>query len=322
MNVTIVMYHYVRPLKSSKHPTLKALDLPLFQEQIAYIKKHYTVISGYELIHAVTHGEKLPPKALLLTFDDGYSDHFAYAFPILQKEKLTGCFFPPARSILDRKVLDANKIHFVLAAQPDTADIIQHINQELDTNREKYGLQPFETYWDKLTTSNRFDTSDVIYIKRMLQHELPEELRNTITDNLFKRFVQVHESAFADELYMDLEQVTHLQANDMYVGSHGSNHYWLNTIPPDAQRTEIEQSLDFLRRIGSDTDNWIMSHPYGGYNDSLLSILKQYSCAVGLTTEVDIANLSLHDPLTLPRLDTNDLPKDAYATPNGWTRRS
>ena len=210
MHVTVVMYHYVRPLTSSKYPTLKALDLPLFQEQIGYIKKQYTVISGYELIHAVTLGEKLPPKALLLTFDDGYTDHFRYAFPILQKEKLTGCFFPPAKSILERKALDANKIHFFLASQPDTAEIIQHINQELDTNREKYGLQHFDYYWDKLTTSNRFDSADVIYIKRILQHELPEELRNTITDQLFRRFVPEHESDFANELYMDLEQVAYL----------------------------------------------------------------------------------------------------------------
>jgi len=62
-----------------------------------------------------------------------------------------------------------------------------------------------------------------------------------------------------------------------------------------------------------------MCYPYGAYNHSLLNLLKDRGCVVGLTTHVGIADLKQDVPLTLPRLDTNDLPKNSNASPNEWT---
>lgn len=39
-----------------------------------------------------------------------------------------------------------------------------------------------------------------------------------------------------------------------------------------------------------------------------------------LTTKVDIANLQVDNPLTLPRLDTNDIPKSKNVKHNKWTQ--
>ena len=108
------MYHYVRDMKHSRYPEIKGLDIDLFKEQIAYIKKHYNVISAYDLMDIIESDSGLPPKALLLTFDDAYIDHFTQVFPILDEQKLSGLFFPPAKSVLENQVLDVNKIHFIL----------------------------------------------------------------------------------------------------------------------------------------------------------------------------------------------------------------
>jgi len=51
-----------------------------------------------------------------------------------------------------------------------------------------------------------------------------------------------------------------------------------------------------------------MCYPYGGFNDSLLQILRDRRCPVGFTAEARIADLDVDDRLTLPRLDANDLP--------------
>ena len=47
----------------------------------------------------------------------------------------------------------------------------------------------------------------------------------------------------------------------------------------------------------------------GGYS-SLIEIIRQRGCKFALTTEVDVANLSKENAFILPRLDTNDFPKD------------
>ena len=36
----IVMYHYVRPIKNSKYPNIKGLELHGFQRQIEFFKKN------------------------------------------------------------------------------------------------------------------------------------------------------------------------------------------------------------------------------------------------------------------------------------------
>ena len=87
-NLTVVMYHYVRDLKHSRYPAIKGLDVNLFKEQLSFLKKHYNFVTVEEVIAASKGEGKLPTHAVLLTFDDAYSDHFNYVFPILKNE---GC---------------------------------------------------------------------------------------------------------------------------------------------------------------------------------------------------------------------------------------
>ncbi|MNZ98859.1 hypothetical protein D3C78_1181630 [compost metagenome] len=51
-----------------------------------------------------------------------------------------------------------------------------------------------------------------------------------------------------------------------------------------------------------------MCYPYGGYNESLIDILKSRRCAMGLTTNVGIASLHKESAYQLERLDAVDLP--------------
>ena len=52
-----------------------------------------------------------------------------------------------------------------------------------------------------------------------------------------------------------------------------------------------------------------MCYPYGAYNDKTISILRELGAVVGVTTEVRAASIERDNPLTLPRLDTNDFPQ-------------
>jgi peptidoglycan/xylan/chitin deacetylase (PgdA/CDA1 family) len=312
------MYHYVRDLKYSRYPDIKGLDISLFYEQIKYLKKHYQFITMEMLMDSIENNKSLPNKSILLTFDDAYSEHFNYVFPFLDKHKIQGSFFPPVKAITENKVLDVNKIHFILASENNKSKIISEIQNELDKFRKDYKLESFSFYFDKLAQTTRFDSADVIFIKRLLQVELEESLRKTITNNLFERIVGIDENSFSRELYMNTEQIQCLNRNGMYIGSHGYDHYWLGSLEQEKQKIEIEKALDFLKIIGSDTKNWAMCYPYGNYNETTLKLLKEYDCKLALTTEVNIADIQKYNKYTLPRLDTNDLPKDIEASTNDW----
>jgi len=317
------MYHYVRDLRRSRYPDIKALETDYFRAQIAYIKKYYNVISGEELLTVIECCEfdALPPRPLLLTFDDGYIDHYMNVFPILSREKLPGCFFPVAKCTLENRVLDVNKIHFILASVSDKNIIIEDIFRLIDNNGKLFQTKNRDDYWDRLAINGRYDSKEIIFIKHLLQRELPEELRLIIVNYLFNKYVTSDEESFARELYMNESQIISMRENGMCIGSHGYSHCWLNAVDPRVRDSEIETAVQFLKRIGVRTDRWIMCYPHGGYDESLLLVLRNHGCKIGLTTNVGIVDLQRDNYLTLPRLNTNDLPKQIDALPNEWTRQ-
>lgn len=324
--VTIVMYHYVRDLAHSRFPQIKGLDLAAFREQLAYIRRYYHVVSAESLMAAVRsarQGESwdLPRNAALLSFDDGYTDHFRSVFPILDEEGIPGCFFPPVQAVAERKVLDVNKIHFLLASGADIRSLLTDVLRRVDARREELGIEAEEVLRARWCRPSRFDSAEVIFLKRLLQTVLPPRLRSEILGTLFAAHVTADEGAFAEELYMSWDELRCLVRHGMYVGSHGFSHVRLGWLSEEEQEIELDRSLRFLRDLGIDIGSWIMCYPYGDSNGSLLQLLRRRGCAVGLTTEPGLASAD-RDPLLLPRLDTNDLPTRAGAGPCDWTLRA
>jgi peptidoglycan/xylan/chitin deacetylase (PgdA/CDA1 family) len=308
MALSIVMYHYVRDLARTRYPAIKGRDLTAFRGQLDYLARRHTLVTAEQVVAAVKGGEPLPDNAAWLTFDDGYSDHYSVVFPLLHERGWQGSFFPSASTVLRGELLDVNRIHFILAAQPDPQPILAAIRRFVNEQRCDGAVRAFDEYWRDLAQASRFDPAEVVFIKRMLQHGLPEDLRNELTRSLFERFVSVDSAAFAGELYMTSDQLRTMIRCGMYVGSHGARHYWLDRLDPTRQAMEIDASLDFLRVLGAPTEDWVMCYPYGAYNDTLLPLLRERNCAVGLTTNVAAAQPGLDNALALPRLDTNDLP--------------
>lgn len=321
--LTVVMYHYVRDLKNSRYPAIKGCDVRDFSEQVLYIKKHYTPVTVEEVIAAYNSGNKLPEHAVLLTFDDAYVDHFTYAFPILEHEHIQGVFFPPVKAVTEHTVLDVNKIHFLLASTPSAgmSQLLNELRRMVEKHREEYNLESFDSYFERLAVANRFDPKEVVFVKRLLQVALPEELRKKLSNELFERSVGMDESTFSRELYMSLDQIKCMVDCGMHIGSHGYDHYWLSSLSKEKQEFEIAQSIEFIKMVGGDVNNWTIGYPYGDYNNETISLLKKHGCKMGFTTRVAVADLDEdgEDVLyKIPRLDVNDLPKESNAETNNW----
>lgn len=315
---SVAMYHYVRDLENTRYPAIKGLDVRLFREQLAYFKKHYHFITAAQLIDTYENRTELPPKSLLLTFDDAYIDHYTCAFPLLDEYKAQGLFFVPVKAILNHEVLIVNKIHHVLAVcDKHINDLVQQVKSLLSPYENKNGVQTFDYYFDKLAVANRFDCKEVIFIKRLLQVELQEPVRSTIINQLFKQYVTDDESSFSRELYMSEDQLKCMQRNGMIIGSHGYDHFWLGALPKEEQLSELTQSVNFLKGLGVDMSTLTIGYPYGSHNEDTLDIARGFGFKLGFTTKVDVATAT-GDALTIPRLDTNDFPKDGKAEVNEW----
>ena len=140
-------------------------------------------------------------------------------------------------------------------------------------------------------------------------------------NDLFYKYVSKDEKRFAESLYVNIEQLHEMSEKGMYIGCHSYNHFWLNSLNPSEQVVEIEKSLEFMKIVRTPQRNWVMCYPYGGYNESLIKIIKDKGCALAFGVEMGIANLNHRNCFTLERLDTKDLPITVDSKPNEWTKK-
>ncbi len=96
ISLPIVVYHIVRPSYPSDDAKVRALaQTPeIFDAEMQYLTTAgYHVVTFADLEDYYDHGKSLPQNPIILSFDDGWGDQFAYAFPILQKYHYTATFF-------------------------------------------------------------------------------------------------------------------------------------------------------------------------------------------------------------------------------------
>lgn len=305
--IGIVMYHYVRDLQYSRYPGIKGLDYALFKKQIQFFSEKFCVITMQQLIEYYICGTKMPENVILLTFDDGYIDNYLYVLPVLKEYHMQGTFFVPGKVFREHCLLDVNKIHYLLASTPiDT--LCKELLEQLDYYRGgKWDYPSNEELFHQYAVEDRFDQKETIFVKRILQMALPEELRNLISSNMFAKYVSVPEEVLANELYLNYDQMKEMKRQGMYFGVHGYGHYWMDCLPIEKLEMDIEKGLEALQGLVQ-PDSWVINYPYGAYNNEVIEVAKSKGCILGLSTDVRLADVEKDDRFKLPRLDTNDYP--------------
>lgn len=82
--LTVLMYHSIN--RHTKGKGKYIVSESGFEDDLKYITENgYTTIVVRDLIDYVNDGKPLPEKPVMLTFDDGYFNNYAYAFPLLKK---------------------------------------------------------------------------------------------------------------------------------------------------------------------------------------------------------------------------------------------
>ena len=107
MKLIIITYHYIKNFKKEKYKNLNGLDVLEFRKQIDYIEKNFEVISFEQLENK---NFKTNKNKIILTFDDGYYDHYSIVFKELKKIKMTGYFFPVIDVLEKKRILDEKEL--------------------------------------------------------------------------------------------------------------------------------------------------------------------------------------------------------------------
>jgi peptidoglycan/xylan/chitin deacetylase (PgdA/CDA1 family) len=290
--LTIVMYHYVRDAGPVHARTVAELEA-----QLDFVARSHEVLRVAEVAR-----REWPENGCLLTFDDGLREHLETVAPALEARGLTGCFCPPAQPVLERRVLDVQKTQWLLGTVSDHGAL----------GEELLALAPTgdaDAFRAANTPPHRYDQPETVFVKRALQDGLPEEIRHSVLDRLFRKHVTDDERAFADELYLTGDECRELVLRGHDVIGHGYEHRRLGLLDEAAQRAEIDRSRAFVAGLGG---TWALCYAYGSRNETTLRLLAESGCMLALTTEPRRATAG--DPLLeLPRIDTNDLEAEVVA---------
>lgn len=84
VQLPVLMYHSITDVSSSVSEYTILKDT--FEEDLKWLGDHgFTSITLQQLINYAENGSALPDKPVLITFDDGYANNYAFALPLLQK---------------------------------------------------------------------------------------------------------------------------------------------------------------------------------------------------------------------------------------------
>ena len=96
VNVPILMYHYVSEMPADADVYRRDLTVTpdRFEAQLLYLKEEgYTTVTLADIYETLTAGKPLPPRPIVLSFDDGYKDAYTHVLPLLLEYGFVGEFF-------------------------------------------------------------------------------------------------------------------------------------------------------------------------------------------------------------------------------------
>lgn len=307
-NINVVMYHYVRE-KEKKYPNLRILEYNKFKSQIDYLCKNFSILSKNEFLEIIDK-KKIPNKpSVLLTFDDGYKDHYDYVFPYLLKKKISGSFYAPVNPIINKTVLDANKIQYILSIGRDPKKIINDINNFLiKRSLKKLNIEKIQKKIIKDGTISPYDDTSTNLIKRVLQYILPKKIRVEIINYLLENNVKLSEKELSEKLYLNQQEIKEMYDNGMDFGSHSLSHPYLNLCNEERQIKEILHSKLFFEKLGLNTINFSIAYPYGCYDANTLKVVKRLKLSYAFIDSPGVIDSrNLMNKYMFPRLDGGNL---------------
>jgi peptidoglycan/xylan/chitin deacetylase (PgdA/CDA1 family) len=115
----VLMYHKVNDL----WPNPTTVPTAVFEEQMALLGElGYVPVSLEGVRDHFLSGAPLPPRAVLLTFDDGYRDNLENALPVLRRHGYPAVLFVPVAFLDDGRPLPHEETLHVLGVHNETLD--------------------------------------------------------------------------------------------------------------------------------------------------------------------------------------------------------
>jgi peptidoglycan/xylan/chitin deacetylase (PgdA/CDA1 family) len=286
----VVNYHGLIP--SDHSPLDLFLDGNLmrpdvFRKQLRFLKSHYNVIHPEDFRVAMEAGKPLPPRAVLLTCDDGLVNALTDMLPVLRAENVTCLFFVTGASCGDNPgMLWYEELYQLMQIKPLNEPDLQ---LPAGPNRRSQSPHNFQSvWWSTVERASRLDAksrADWMALMRSYRDPAPRFHSE-------KRW-----------RLLSLTELRQLARDGMSIGAHTMTHPVLSVCNQESARREIHESKIALERALG-TTVWAFAYPFGnpgtmGEREVLLVRDAGFSCAF---LNVEYWTIGPRSAYTLPRI--------------------
>ena len=291
------MYHRILNNKdigsfSSYCEVNSVLEISDFNEQINFLNKIYSIISLSKLIAYLKGEANISSNSCVISFDDGYIDHYQNVFPILKELGLPAVFFIVGDCISGtKKVRWLDKFYYILDNTP----------YKKDSGKFNDIMSSF--YKTEIKQDDQYEYSK---LKKFIRNSSE---KNIIIDRLSLVLdVKLDLDELNKKLYLSKENILEMLNNGMEFGAHSMSHPDLNIVTPKNAEKEIISSGIIIRDL-TNKEEIPFAYPFGGqktYSENIIQILKEnnFSCACTSTPGLNERNTPIFE---LKRIDAINL---------------
>lgn len=168
--IPVLMYHHL--LKEEEYyydNNPAAITVEAFEEQMAYLHKYgFNTITLLELEKFLKGELEVPKRSVVITFDDGYSSNYQYAYPILKKYGFEASIFLITHSVkaVSEAFTPVRSTSLGWDQIVETMDIFEYANHSHDMHRENedginyLNFMPYDTIKQDLALNKAITQSD------------------------------------------------------------------------------------------------------------------------------------------------------------------
>lgn len=257
--LAVVTYHGVLP--GGYRPIDAAFDgnlihAEVLREQIVLLKRNYEVVTPEDVLEWREGRGTLPPRAVLLTCDDGLLNHLTDMLPVLQQEDVKCLFFVTGASADESRHMLWHEELFLLFFRA-RAGKFQILCEGLTTSGEF--AEPHRrhaTWWNAVKQLSRLD--------RSARNRFLEHARTTLCSDELSSDSQSIDSHSNERRFRLLKrnEVRFLSDAGMTIGAHTMSHPILSLCPEDVAREEMAASRNALEAI-LQKNVWAFAYPFG-----------------------------------------------------------
>jgi peptidoglycan/xylan/chitin deacetylase (PgdA/CDA1 family) len=216
----VLFYHGVEESIFDAEVQRVHLALPLFERQIAFLRRNREVISLDDLNEGLENGYHLDPRQIVLTFDDGYKNNLRLAAPLLQSWSLPFTIFVSTGHISEHRRFPVYYLRTAILYSEKTQIHLRSMRASFDLSMPERRLSA-ATSVTEFAKKAPLEVVDALVAECMglLSHERWSELN----------------AWFISEEPMDWTEVRAASSMGATIGSHCSDHCILH----DKQSNEI-----------------------------------------------------------------------------------